>query len=317
MAEEDPVGHSYDPPQNSCAAAFGIIADSTEFSLTIFAAIVVGAVSVGLQTNTAWSTSPVFKTLNAVVLWLFVAEALVKALALAPRMYRYLLDPWNLFDLAVLSIGLYQFIASPYGAIIVVARVLRLLRVLRMLTQFPELALVVGTLFGVLPLFGWLLGILCVLLYIYGVIGVLIFSSNDPVHFGNLGDAFLTLFRVMTADDWAHVMAVNLQGCRDEYRPPEAHQCTHSEGFGVFAAVYFGSFLFVAGMVLVNLMVAISCSQMESLRQELTPSTAAEQPGEDPASTERHKELMMALRELEDKIEQQTRDIVELQQEMN
>ena len=45
-------------------------------------------------------------------------------------------------------------------------------------------------------------GLLLLLFYIYGVMGVAIFRDNDPVHFGNLKLSLLTLFRVVTLEDW-------------------------------------------------------------------------------------------------------------------
>ena len=37
--------------------------------------------------------------------------------------------------------------------------------------------------------------------YIYGVMGVHLFGANDPLHFGNLPTAMLTLFRIVTLEE--------------------------------------------------------------------------------------------------------------------
>lgn len=115
-------------------------------------------------------------------------------------------------------------------------------------------------------------------------------------------------------------MSINMRGCQHEYPIHEAHQCTHSEAFGGFAMLYFVSFLFLSGIVTLNLILGIVYYQMELVAAKIAtedkPADSEEPDKDDPAaiaSLERHKELVRALRELEDKIEQQTRDIVELQ----
>ena len=44
-------------------------------------------------------------------------------------------------------------------------------------------------------------------------IGILLFSANDPLHFGDLSHAFLTMFQVMTLDSWSLIMFINMFGC--------------------------------------------------------------------------------------------------------
>ena len=40
-----------------------------------------------------------------------------------------------------------------------------------------------------------------------------IFGKNDPFHFGDLGSAMLTLFRIATQEDWTDIMYTNVYGC--------------------------------------------------------------------------------------------------------
>ncbi len=55
--------------------------------------------------------------------------------------------------------------------------------------------------------------LLLLVFYLYGIMCVSFFRDNDPVHFGNLETAFLTLFRMSTLEDWADVMYTQLYGC--------------------------------------------------------------------------------------------------------
>ena len=56
---------------------------------------------------------------------------------------------------------------------------------------------------------GLLLG---VLFYVYAVMGVFLFRGNDPVHFQDLSTSLLTLFRVVTLEDWTDVMYIQMYG---------------------------------------------------------------------------------------------------------
>jgi len=264
--DAEPVGEGRPPTDSRCSLIFSQLATSKEFNLIIFFAILLGALSVGIQTISDWSDSPVLTTISAVVLWLYVIELIIKVLALCPRVWCYLLQPWNLFDLFIVVVGLVQFFSkSIYGATVVVLRVLRLLRMLSRIKQLPSLRLVVCTMLQSLPGIGWLGLLMSMIMYIYAVIGVLVFKTNDPKHFGDLAVAFLTLFRVLTSDGWTHALNVNMRGCQHEYTTYEEAQCTHSEAFGPFAVLYFVSFLFFAGIILLNLVLGIIYCEMDTV----------------------------------------------------
>ena len=195
--DTEPVGQERPPPPSRCSLIFSQLASSKELNLIIFSTILLGAMSVGLQTIRDWGESPVLKAISATVLALFIIEALIKLLALSPRVWRYGADPWNLFDFVIIVIGVVQFCSkSTYGATVVVLRVLRMLRMFNMIKQLPELRLVVGTMLGALPGVCWLGLLMLFIMYIYAVIGVLVFKTNDPMYFGDLAQALLTLFRV-------------------------------------------------------------------------------------------------------------------------
>ena len=57
------------------------------------------------------------------------------------------------------------------------------------------------------------MGILLFLLfYVYGAMAVFLFGENDPIHFRNLQTSILSLFRVVTLEDWTDVMYINMYG---------------------------------------------------------------------------------------------------------
>jgi voltage-gated sodium channel len=151
------------------------------------------------------------------------------------------------------------------------------------------------------------------------VLGVLLFEENDPRYFGDLGEAFLTLFRVMTCDSWAEILYINMNGCQHEYSAIDAKYCTHSKGYGLLAVFYFLSFVIMISFIVLNLFIAVVTSNMSTASQDVSAENtkndyteAGLEPPDDPDMA-RHKELVQLLRELEDKVEEQARDIMELQ----
>ena len=58
--------------------------------------------------------------------------------------------------------------------------------------------------------------LLLLVFYLFAIGGIEFFRQNDPWHFGNVGLAMLTLFRMATLEDWTDVMYINIYGC-DRY----------------------------------------------------------------------------------------------------
>ena len=55
--------------------------------------------------------------------------------------------------------------------------------------------------------------LLFLIFYLFAIAGIMFFRDNDPWHFGNVGLALLTLFRMSTLEDWTDVMYINIYGC--------------------------------------------------------------------------------------------------------
>ena len=110
--------------------------------------------------------------------------------------------------------------------------------------------------------------------YVYAVMGTFLFRGNDPGHFGDLGQSMLSLFRVVTLEDWTDVMysAVHGTAVYNAQGPipvgPEPH------AFGWWGVLFFVSFVVVGAMVMINLFVGVmvtslSEAQAEALRHKL------------------------------------------------
>ena len=219
------------------------------FDIVIITMILVTAIGLGLETSRT-----VDARIGAAIYWaydvalaIFVLEAAIKLTAVAPRFGRYFGDGWNLFDFVILVLA---FIPD-VGEFALIARLARLLRVLRVATVVPQLRLIVETLIRSLPGLGHVMLLLFVVYYVYAVAGVHLFRDHDPVHWNSLGIALLTLFQVMTLEDWTDVM----------YTAMELHPMSW---------LYFVSFVMLAAVIMINLVIAVVINNLHDARIEVS-----------------------------------------------
>lgn len=246
--------------------------DSKGFERFIIGVILLAGVVVGLETSPSIMDrhGTLLHFLDHLVLGIFVVEILIKLTADYPRPENYFRNGWNVFDFTIVAVCLMPF-AGPWVAVV---RLARILRVLRLVTTVPRLQVIVGALLKSLPSMGYVAILLFLHFYIYAVMGVFFFRENDPSHFGNLGLALITLFRVVTLEDWTDVMYGNMYGTDvyPAFGPIEVGPVP--EAFGVWAVLYFISFVVIGALVMVNLVVgvmvtSISETQAEQLREKL------------------------------------------------
>ena len=244
------------------------VVESRAFRVGIIALIILNGIVIGAATSDSVvdHAGEWLGRLDDIILWIFVAEVVLKLTAVWPHPSRYFRDPWNDFDFTVVALSL----IPATGQFATVARLLRLLRVMRLISTIPELRLIVATLLRSLPSMGHVVLLMSIVFYIYGVAGYHIFHDHDPQHWGTLGLALLTLFRVVTLEDWTDVM----------YTAMDLHP---------LAWIYFVSFVVVGTFVIINLFIAVVLNNLEASKRKQRQSQ--------PASPE---ELLVELRELKE-----------------
>lgn len=232
------------------------IAGAAWFQRGIIGFIVLAGVLAGLETSPALVAGhgEALRLLDRLVLAVFGLEILIKLAAHAPRPWRYFCDGWNVFDFAIVAICLLplesQFIA--------VLRVARALRLLRLVSALPKLQLLVGALLKSLSAMGYVSLLLAMLFYIYAVAGVHLFGQGSPEYFGDLPAALLTLFRVVTLDNWGDMFV---------------QQLTHAPGLKV--TFYFVTFIVFGTMIILNLFIGIIMNSMSEMHEEIAAREAA------------------------------------------
>ena len=230
------------------------------FNWGVTTIIVLNAIVLGLDTS-AWLTVRVggyLEAANQIFLGIFVLEAAIKIAACWPKPGRYFKDGWNVFDFTVIVVSL----LPSTGELATLARLVRLLRVLRLVAAMPELRLIVATLVRSIPSMFNVLCLMSIIFYVYAVAGYHLFHDVDPTHWRTLGISALTLFRVVTLEDWTDVMYAAM-----------AHYW--------WAWAYFVSFVVVGTFVIVNLFIAVVLNNLDEakadrLRELVSPPSREE-----------------------------------------
>jgi voltage-gated sodium channel len=248
---------------------FRQITESKLFNHFILGVIVAAGILVGIETYQA-ADSPwrhLLEGIDLFILLIFTAEFVLKLLAEGRSYFR---DPWNLFDFLVVAVcWLAHLLPDVNAGFVAVIRLARVLRVLRLVHALPQLKMLVDAMLKSIPSMGYVGIMLLLLYYIYGAMGVFLFRENDPLHFGTLHTAMLSLFRISTLEGWTEIMYVNMFGCDDPkwgYGPESG--CLNPQPLGSASVLYFVSFVLVGTMIVLNLFIGVIMNAMDEVRAE-------------------------------------------------
>lgn len=248
------------------ANIFRSITESKAFQSFIVMVILAAGVIVGLETYPGLMAvhGDLLHLLDHIVLYIFVAEILMKMLAKGSKPWEFFYDGWNVFDFIIVAVCFLPI----GGAYIAVLRLARILRVFRLVSALPKLQVLVGALLKSIPSMSYVGILLFLLFYIYAVIGTFMFGLNDPIHFGSLQASMMTLFKTITLEGWIDFMNIQYYGSNlygyeafpETVRTPSAHP--------IAAPVYFISFILLGTMIMLNLFIGVIINGMEETNKE-------------------------------------------------
>jgi voltage-gated sodium channel len=222
------------------------LADSTRFQNAIFAVIAFNAVVLGFDTYDGIrdDVGDLLTILNDACLGVFVVELAIRIVAYGRRPQDFFKEGWNVFDFVVIGAAFLPGLRQNATLL----RLVRLLRVVRLVSVLPELRVLIAGMGRALPPIGSM-GVLAVLfLYVYGMLGWILFGDEIPERWGDIGDAMLTLFTVFTLEGWNDVM----------FEAQEVHG---------WSWIFFISFVLLASLLLINILIAIIINAMEEARE--------------------------------------------------
>jgi voltage-gated sodium channel len=222
------------------------IVDSNPFTVVVVATIGVNAIVLGLQTydgvEDRWGSW--LDLLNGVFLAVFIVELLIRIGAYWPRPWEFFRNGWNIFDFVVVAAAFVPGIRQNSTLL----RLVRLLRIVRLVRVLPDLRVLLQGVWRSVPPLASIGAVTAMILFVYGMVGWILFADELPEQWGNIGRAMLTLFVMLTLEDFPVYMADAM-----EFEP--------------WAWVYFVSFILVAAFIVLNVLIGVVLNSMEEARE--------------------------------------------------
>jgi len=233
------------PSSNRFVAACARLTGDRRFEAFTMGMILLNAIVLGLETyngiEARWGRT--LGTLNDVFLGYFVVEIGIRIAGNGLRPWNYFRNGWNVFDFLIISAAFLPGVRENAT----ILRVIRLLRVFRLVSLLPELRVLIVALGRSLAPLASMALLTVLLIYVYGMLGWVFFAEDDPERWGSVGKAMLTLFTVLTLEEWTIVM-------RDAMEVSS------------WAALYFVSFVLVSAFLLLNMVIAVVINSVEEAR---------------------------------------------------
>ncbi|MEW6999536.1 ion transporter [Colwelliaceae bacterium BS250] len=224
------------------------------FELTVVAVIIISALEIGAKTFTLNDSAlSVTNILDIFITIFFLFELSVRFIADDDKK-NFLKKGWNVFDTLVVMISLIPINDSEMALL---ARLVRIFRVLRMVSVVPELRVLINSLIKALPQLGYVVLLMFIIFYIYAAIGSYTFADINPTLWGDIAISMLTLFRIMTFEDWTDI----------QYETMEVYP---------FSWIYYLTFIFFTAFAFLNMVIGIVVNVMEEehalMKSEKEPS---------------------------------------------
>lgn len=211
------------------------------FELSVIAVIIISALEIGAKTfPLSESAISITRVLDVFITVFFLFELSVRFITDEDKK-RFFSHGWNVFDTLVVIISLVPINDSEMALL---ARLVRVFRVLRMVSVIPELRILINSLIKALPQLGYVVLLMFIIFYIYAAIGSFMFANIEPELWSDIAISMLTLFRVMTFEDWTDVMY--------------ATQAVYS-----WSWVYYLTFIFFTAFAFLNMVIGIVVNVME------------------------------------------------------
>ncbi|XP_076066879.1 calcium voltage-gated channel subunit cacophony isoform X6 [Oratosquilla oratoria] len=218
-----------------------------------------------------------------IFLGLFISEMLIKMYALGPRIYFE--SSFNRFDCVVISGSIFEVIWSAFtdeSFGLSVLRALRLLRIFKVTKYWSSLRNLVISLLSSMRSIISLLFLLFLFILIFALLGMQLFGGSfnfeectPPANFNSFNVALLTVFQILTGEDWNEVM---YQGIRSQ----------GGTSSGMIYCLYFIILVVFGNYTLLNVFLAIAVDNLANA-QELT-AAEEEQEEEEKEAAEMEKE---------------------------
>lgn len=247
------------------------VIDSQSFNVFILVLIILNGLFIGVQTY-EWSPEWIH-FLQLFILFVFFIEILLRWWGRRSTK-EYLTDGWNYFDIIILVMGIVPEVADiivesqggeGQSSVWATLRVLRIVQLTRSVRAIEEMQLLVSVLVRSIRSLSYIAVMFFLVMYIYAIIGVTLFKNPDyaksehlhltgsnPDPYGDIGEAFFTLFRILTGEDWTD-LRYNM--INNEYTTKDNREVVATGVPDWVKTLYHVSWMVVAAYLLMNLVV--------------------------------------------------------------
>ncbi len=221
--------------------------DSSRFNAAIAAVIVANAVVLGLETypEVMDRYGAALIALDLLFYGVFVVELVLRIASYGRRPQDFFREGWHVFDFVVVGGAVIPGIREQATLL----RLLRLARVVRLVRFLPDARMLMLTVIKSIPSVFSMVVLTLLLLFVYGMVGWALFGAALPESWGTIGRAMLTLFVLLTLENFPTYLA-------------------EAEPVSVLAVPLFLSYVVIAAFLVFNLLIGIVISSMEKAREE-------------------------------------------------
>lgn len=224
---------------------FAKVRSNKIFEAFVIGVIIFSAVVIGVKT---YDIPPVVEKIVIILDWfitgIFLVEITIRFLGDTNKRH-FFKKGWNIFDTLIVLISIIPIEDSELA---IIGRLVRIFRVMRMVSIIPELRMLLNSLLKALPQLGYVALMMFIIFYIYAAVGSTFFAEINPTLWGDIAISLLTLFRVMTFEDWTDVM----------YETQEVYYLSWT---------FYLSFIFFTAFAFLNMVIGIVVSVMEREHQ--------------------------------------------------
>jgi voltage-gated sodium channel len=231
---------------------FAQVRSNKVFEFFVIGVIIFSALVIGVKT---YELPPILinivGVLDVVITVIFLVEIVIRFLG-EENKKRFFNKAWNVFDTLIVVMSLVPIEDSEMALI---GRLVRIFRVLRMVSIIPELRMLLNSLLTALPQLGYVMLMMFIIFYIYAAVGSTFFAEINPVLWGDIAVSLLTLFRVMTFEDWTDVM----------YETMAVYPLSWA---------FYLSFIFFTAFAFLNMVIGIVVNVLEEEHQRIAKAEA-------------------------------------------
>jgi len=240
----------HEAPEQSDIPRIKVLAhlvDSERFQVFIAGVIIVNAIVIALSTYQTIEAAygPALEIANNVLYGIFLLELIIRMVSYMPQPWNFFRSGWNVFDFIVIGAVLIPAVREQ----VTILRLLRLARIVRLMRFLPDARVLILTVTRATPSVISMVVLTLLVIFVYAVVGWSLFGAALPSEWGDLGTAMLTLFVLLTLENFPDYL----------YQAQEVN---------AIAPFYFLSFVLIAAFIIVNLLIGVIISAMDQARSE-------------------------------------------------